>query len=120
MKAEGRRQKAEKQKPGRKRRCSAGRLAIGNWPLAIQAKGSPRRANRQFANRQWPTWLVRLVLFLLLAGVALAEQRFPPPDFESGHKLPATDDARRRGRSLPVSRCGGARRLPRAGKLAGL
>ena len=30
------------------------------------------------------------MLFALLAGVALAEQRFPPPDFESGHKLPIT------------------------------
>ena len=30
------------------------------------------------------------MLFLVLAGVALAEQRFPPPDFESGHKLPIT------------------------------
>ena len=34
--------------------------------------------------------LSALVLFVVLAGVALAEQRFPPPDFESGHKLPAT------------------------------
>jgi len=30
------------------------------------------------------------MLLLLLAGVALAEQRFPPPDFEGGHQLPVT------------------------------
>jgi NosR/NirI family transcriptional regulator, nitrous oxide reductase regulator len=30
------------------------------------------------------------VLFLMLAVATLAEQRFPPPDFESGHKLPVT------------------------------
>ena len=33
-------------------------------------------------------WLC--VLLALLAGAAIAEQRFPPPDFESGHKLPVT------------------------------
>ena len=31
-----------------------------------------------------------LLLLLLLSSVAFAEQRFPPPDFESGHQLPAT------------------------------
>ena len=31
-----------------------------------------------------------LLLFALSASVGLAEQRFPPPDFESGHQLPGT------------------------------
>ncbi len=38
-------------------------------------------------NRKWLPWLGVL---LLSAGCALAEQRFPPPDFESGHQLPTT------------------------------
>ena len=36
--------------------------------------------------RAW--WL--LVLLLLPATLALAEQRFPPPEFEGGHQLPET------------------------------
>jgi NosR/NirI family transcriptional regulator, nitrous oxide reductase regulator len=38
----------------------------------------------------WVPLAIALLLFSLLAGVALGEQRFPPPDFESGHKLPVT------------------------------
>jgi polyferredoxin len=34
--------------------------------------------------------LVAFLLFALSASVAMAEQRFPPPDFENGHKLPVT------------------------------
>ena len=34
--------------------------------------------------------LYALMLLTLLATSALAAQRFPPPDFESGHKLPLT------------------------------
>jgi NosR/NirI family transcriptional regulator, nitrous oxide reductase regulator len=45
---------------------------------------------RPARQRRWPGWLSVLVPLLLLAGAALAEQRFPPPDFESGHKLPIT------------------------------
>src|SRR6266568_4574375 len=30
------------------------------------------------------------VLMSCLAGVALAEQRFPPPEFDSGHQIPTT------------------------------
>jgi NosR/NirI family transcriptional regulator, nitrous oxide reductase regulator len=37
------------------------------------------------------SWLVLVLLVLMLgAGTGLSEQRFPPPDFESGHKLPIT------------------------------
>jgi len=61
------------------------RLAIGDWRgERAQARKSP------IANRQWPTWLSAILVLLALASVALAEQRFPPPDFESGHQLPAT------------------------------
>jgi len=30
------------------------------------------------------------LLFALLSCTAIAEQRFPPPDFEGGHQLPGT------------------------------
>ena len=82
-------QKAEGTSPGASDRC---RQALGYLLLAIGY--SPTRAasggKSPIANRQWPTWLCAFVLFALLAGVALAEQRFPPPDFESGHKVPIT------------------------------
>ena len=89
MKVEGRRQKAESSSPGASDRCrqALGYLlsAIGySHTRAVSGGKSP------IANRQWPTWLCAFVLFAMLAGVALAEQRFPPPDFESGHKLPIT------------------------------
>ena len=66
--------------------------AIGDLQLAIGYSGErvPSERKSLIANRKWPAWLGTLFLFLLLVGVALAEQRFPPPDFESGHKLPAT------------------------------
>lgn len=41
--------------------------------------------------------VVALLGALLLAGVAAAEQRFPPPDFESGHQLPLTTTPAARG-----------------------
>src|SRR5262252_1424308 len=34
--------------------------------------------------------IVVLAVLLVWVGAALAQQRFPPPDFESGHKLPIT------------------------------
>jgi ferredoxin len=47
-----------------------------------------------FLNRKWQNrfkWPVALLLVLLLSGsFALAQQRFPPPDFETGHHLPIT------------------------------
>jgi ferredoxin len=59
------------------------RLAIGDL------RGERAQARQShIANRQWLPWLGALFLFSLLTGVALAEQRFPPPDFESGHQLP--------------------------------
>jgi polyferredoxin len=37
------------------------------------------------------SWLSTIpLLFLLLVGSAVAEQRFPPPDFEGGHQIPVT------------------------------
>ena len=93
-------------------------FAIGDWLFPGTA---PSARKSPIVNRKWPTWLGTVLLFLLLAGVALAEQRFPPPDFESGHQAADHDDARGAGGAPPVSRCGRAR--PPAlglGKLAGL
>ncbi len=44
------------------------------------------------ALRRWPIAVGCLVLALLLVPVwnAFSQQRFPPPDFETGHKLPIT------------------------------
>ena len=35
-------------------------------------------------------WLLCILLLVCFANFAVAEQRFPPPDFESGHQLPLT------------------------------
>jgi polyferredoxin len=43
--------------------------------------------------RAWSSRIISVAWVLLLlagAGLALGEQRFPPPDFESGHQLPLT------------------------------
>jgi NosR/NirI family nitrous oxide reductase transcriptional regulator len=51
------------------------------------------RESRSLVQRWRRLLLVRMAaagLFLLCAGIALGENRFPPPDFEGGHKLPAT------------------------------
>lgn len=51
--------------------------------------GNPRKT--QNAKRKSISWLGSFVAILLLtAFTAFAEQRFPPPDFESGYKLPST------------------------------
>jgi NosR/NirI family nitrous oxide reductase transcriptional regulator len=44
----------------------------------------------KLVNRNGWALLIGFLLFLLLTGVAIAEQRFPPPDFEGGHQLPVT------------------------------
>ncbi len=82
-------QNAEGTSPGASDRC---RQALGYLLSAIgySRTRAASGAKSPIANRQWPTWLCAFVLFALLASVALAEQRFPPPDFESGHKLPIT------------------------------
>jgi ferredoxin len=89
MKAEGRRQKKESRDVRLDGQCAQG---IGDLQLAIGYSGGrvPSACKSPIVNRKWPTWLGAVVLFLVLAGAALAEQRFPPPDFESGHKLPVT------------------------------
>src|ERR1035438_8985912 len=89
MKAEGRRQKAERGELGAHGQRERG---ICDWQLAIgyMRAWAPSACRSPIANRKWPTWLGAFVLFLVLASVALAEQRFPPPDFESGHHLPVT------------------------------
>lgn len=58
------------------------RSAIGDWHGA-----RARAAGYQAAYCQW---LLLLSVLLVSAVCAFAEQRFPPPDFESGHQLPIT------------------------------
>jgi NosR/NirI family nitrous oxide reductase transcriptional regulator len=82
-------QNADSSGIGTNGRC---RRRIGHLPSAICHSQAPVPSARKspIVNRKWPALLSALVLFVLLSGVALAEQRFPPPDFESGHKLPVT------------------------------
>ena len=90
MKAQGRRQKAEGGSPQTEGAGQSARLRtfvadfvttfVENW-LARQRQ---RRRLRQRLG------LGAAMLFLMLTVAALAEQRFPPPDFESGHQLPLT------------------------------
>ena len=82
-------QNADSSGIGTNGRC---RRSIGHLRCAICHSPAPVPSARKspIVNRKWPALLSALVLFLLLASVALAEQRFPPPDFESGHKLPVT------------------------------
>jgi len=89
VKAEGRRQKAE---TGSTAISGLGALAIANCqlPNGPIIGHLPSAICHSGANRRWPTWLCAFAIFVVLAGAALAEQRFPPPDFESGHKLPVT------------------------------
>src|ERR1041385_8733233 len=45
--------------------------------------------SRRFFNR-FNGFLLIEIFFVLLCATAFAEQRFPPPEFESGHQLPVT------------------------------
>src|SRR5512136_33758 len=58
----------------------------------LGALGGERAAARKSLSlkHHWSPLAIALLLFSLLANVALGEQRFPPPDFESGHQLPVT------------------------------
>jgi len=89
MKAEGRRQKAEWPDVSAKRRCKRGSrdLRFTIYDLRAWAHAA---SEWSFANRRWLTLLGAVLLFSVLTSVAVAEQRFPPPDFENGHQLPAT------------------------------
>ena len=82
-------QNADSSRIGTNGRC---RRCIGHLRCAICHSQTPVPPARKssIVNRKWPALLSAVVLFLVLAGVALAEQRFPPPDFETGHKLPVT------------------------------
>lgn len=62
-----------------KRRGFSAQPATCNLQPATCRRGSSKAA----------FWLL-LVSVLLLTFCSLAQQRFPPPDFESGHKLPIT------------------------------
>jgi NosR/NirI family nitrous oxide reductase transcriptional regulator len=65
---------------------------ISDLRFAICDSGGRRaRARKSHAvNHGYAPLAIALLLFSLLAGIALGEQRFPPPDFESGHQLPVT------------------------------
>ena len=55
----------------------------------LHASGGRTRQS-SIVNRKW-LWMLGLFGWLLVAGLqARAQQRFPPPDFESGHQLPTT------------------------------
>ena len=58
------------------------RSAIGDWRGARATAGGAQAA--------YCKWLLLLSVLLVSAVCAFAEQRFPPPDFESGHQLPIT------------------------------
>ncbi len=62
---------------------------IHHWRLAI-SDGRGARATAGGARAAYCKWLLRLSVLLVSAVCAFAEQRFPPPDFESGHQLPIT------------------------------
>lgn len=55
----------------------------------MKAAGRRQRAEGAGFGGAAAFW-VALLLFPLPAAVSLAEQRFPPPDFEGGHQLPIT------------------------------
>jgi NosR/NirI family transcriptional regulator, nitrous oxide reductase regulator len=73
------------------------RSAQGLWempgarPLRISDLGLPSGFGIRVSNFA-RALIASLVLMFLVgaAGTAIAEQRFPPPDFESGHQLPVT------------------------------
>src|ERR1035441_3866652 len=89
MKAEGRRQKAERRDVGASRRREKRPADLRYTINDLRAEVA--EAHKSYiVNRKWWALIGALLLFSLLTGVALAEQRFPPPDFEGGHQLPVT------------------------------
>jgi len=58
----------------------------------LRAKESHVPRQSEIVNRKFRRLLIPfLAIFLLLLAISSnAQQRFPPPDFESGHKLPVT------------------------------
>src|SRR5437868_15181728 len=75
-------------------------LAEVHQSLRMSMNGSPKngafaeidlRMTGVLMSRKRLRWVRRLVVCLALSTLCVyAQQRFPPPDFESGHKLPAT------------------------------
>ncbi|MEK7685661.1 MAG: 4Fe-4S binding protein [Verrucomicrobiota bacterium] len=57
-----------------------------------QSAATPRRimAKREAVHEFRRVFYLVLFLLCLLTGAAFGEQRFPPPEFESGYQLPAT------------------------------
>src|ERR1035437_6085881 len=89
MRAEGRRQKAEGPDVSAKRQCVQGAEDLRYTIYDLRAPARPTRKSYIVNRKRWAL-LGAVLLFSVLASVAVAEQRFPPPDFESGHHLPVT------------------------------
>ena len=71
------------------------------WEI-VQTGSQPQRGcGRARHPRMQPcchvAFVLGVVLMFLLNGVAMAEQRFPPPEFESGHQIPKTTTPSARG-----------------------
>ncbi len=67
-----------------------------NEPLSLTLSpqagrgNAPARLGGGIRIRRFATGAAWILFLLLSAGWVLAEQRFPPPDFEGGHQLPVT------------------------------
>ena len=59
-------------------------------PLSIIHAKTQRRQEKRRSFRGWLHCVLLIAGFWLCSLPAWAEQRFPPPDFESGHQLPVT------------------------------
>jgi len=60
-------------------------------PIPGAGKPNPDGRSPKFElRRRWIWFLWGVLLLVLSASVAVAEHRFPPPDFETGHQLPVT------------------------------
>src|ERR1035441_4894734 len=89
MKAEGRRQKEERRDVGASRQREQRPADLRYTINDLRAEGAEARKS-YIVNHKWWALIGALLLFSLLTGVTLDEQRFPPPDFEGGHQLPVT------------------------------
>jgi len=89
MKFEGSRQQAAGSDASANRQREQGLENLRYTICDLRASAPSARKSYIVYRKCWAL-LGALLLFSLLTGVSLAEQRFPPPDFEGGHKLPVT------------------------------
>ena len=99
MKAAGSRHNAERNGWGARRRREERpeNLRFATDDLCVRGG---RACRMSVLHLKWKVLLSTLLLAWLIGGVAFAEQRFPPPDFESGHQLPVTTQPP--ARALPL------------------